>query len=49
MQIDGGKTFVEPTAIMCGQVEGMENVTLRVHDACFTSGGRRFCPRWLWA
>ncbi|KIZ05210.1 hypothetical protein MNEG_2749 [Monoraphidium neglectum] len=35
--IDGGKTFVEPTAIMCGQVEGMENVTLRVHDACFTS------------
>ena len=35
--IDGGKTFVEPTAIICGQVEGQEDVALRVHDACFTS------------
>jgi GTP cyclohydrolase II len=38
-QLDGGKTFVEPTAIMCGKVEGQENVAVRVHDACFTSGG----------
>ncbi len=36
-QVDGGKTFVEPTAIICGQVEGKEDVALRVHDACFTS------------
>ncbi|GBF97543.1 GTP cyclohydrolase [Raphidocelis subcapitata] len=35
--IDGGKTFGEPTAIMCGDVEGGEDVVLRVHDACFTS------------
>lgn len=34
---DGGKTFCEPTAIICGQVEGQEDVALRVHDACFTS------------
>ncbi|KIZ05211.1 GTP cyclohydrolase II [Monoraphidium neglectum] len=34
---DGGKNFVEPTAIICGQVEGKEDVALRVHDACFTS------------
>jgi GTP cyclohydrolase II len=36
-QTDGGKTFGEPTAIICGQVEGQEDVALRVHDACFTS------------
>ncbi|KAI8467407.1 MAG: GTP cyclohydrolase II-domain-containing protein [Monoraphidium minutum] len=35
--MDSGKTFSEPTAIICGQVEGQENVVLRVHDACFTS------------
>ena len=35
--IDGGKTFVEPAAIISGQVEGKEDVVLRVHDACFTS------------
>ncbi|GBF98791.1 GTP cyclohydrolase II [Raphidocelis subcapitata] len=35
--IDGGRTFVEPTAIVCGQVEGKEDVALRVHDSCFTS------------
>ncbi|KAI8466855.1 MAG: GTP cyclohydrolase II-domain-containing protein [Monoraphidium minutum] len=35
--IDGGRTFVEPTAIICGEVEGKEDVALRVHDACFTS------------
>ncbi|KIZ07919.1 GTP cyclohydrolase II [Monoraphidium neglectum] len=34
---DGGKTFAEPTAIICGKVEGCEEVVLRVHDACFTS------------
>ncbi|GFR48666.1 hypothetical protein Agub_g10621 [Astrephomene gubernaculifera] len=34
---DGGVTFTEPTAIIAGQVEGRENVPLRVHDACFTS------------
>lgn len=26
-QIDGGKTFTEPTAIMCGRIEGGENVS----------------------
>lgn len=26
-QIDGGKTFVEPTAIISGRVEGQENVS----------------------
>eukprot|EP00879_Flechtneria_rotunda_P002934 GHRR01003151.1.p1 GENE.GHRR01003151.1~~GHRR01003151.1.p1 ORF type:complete len:387 (+),score=84.67 GHRR01003151.1:205-1365(+) len=35
--LDGGLTFTEPTAIICGQVEGLENVPVRVHDACFTS------------
>jgi len=35
--IDGGVTFTEPTAIMCGPVENGENVPVRVHDACFTS------------
>ncbi|GAB4818556.1 hypothetical protein N2152v2_005602 [Parachlorella kessleri] len=34
---DGGKTFVEPTAIINGVVEGAEELALRVHDACFTS------------
>jgi len=28
---------VEPTAIIFGKVENMENITIRVHDACFTS------------
>jgi len=27
----------EPTAIIFGKVEGLENVPIRVHDACFTS------------
>jgi len=27
----------EPTAIIYGRVENLENVTIRVHDACFTS------------
>lgn len=35
--IDGGKTFVEPTAMISGNVAGQENVALRVHDSCFTS------------
>jgi hypothetical protein len=26
-QTDGGKNFVEPTAIICGQVEGKEDVS----------------------
>jgi hypothetical protein len=29
-QIDGGRTFVEPTAIICGSVEGKENVSAGV-------------------
>jgi len=28
---------VEPTAVIFGKVENMENITIRVHDACFTS------------
>jgi len=28
---------IEPTAIIFGKVESLENVPLRVHDACFTS------------
>lgn len=35
--IDGGLTFTEPTAMLVGNVEGKENVPVRVHDACFTS------------
>ncbi|KAJ9527586.1 hypothetical protein QJQ45_025867 [Haematococcus lacustris] len=35
--VDGGLTFTEPTAIMCGAVENCENVPVRVHDACYTS------------
>ncbi|KAL0024065.1 hypothetical protein WJX79_002241 [Trebouxia sp. C0005] len=35
--IDGGRTFSEPTCIMTGKPEGLENVVVRVHDACFTS------------
>ncbi len=37
IQIDGGATYTEPTAIINGKVEGLEDVPLRVHDACFTS------------
>ncbi|KAG1673261.1 hypothetical protein FOA52_002541 [Chlamydomonas sp. UWO 241] len=35
--VDGGTTFTEPTAIVAGKVEGLENVHVRVHDACYTS------------
>ncbi|WIA29997.1 hypothetical protein OEZ86_000095 [Tetradesmus obliquus] len=35
--LDGGITFTEPTAIICGEVEGRSDVPVRVHDACFTS------------
>lgn len=35
--IDGGRTFTEPSAIISGSVEGLEEVVVRVHDACFTS------------
>jgi hypothetical protein len=27
LQLDGGKTFTEPTAIVAGQVEGKSNVS----------------------
>ncbi len=35
----GPKTHVitEPTCMLCGDVEGLENVPVRVHDACWTS------------
>ena len=35
----GPKTHVitEPTCMIYGNVEGLENVPVRVHDACFTS------------
>lgn len=35
--VDGGRTYTEPTAIIAGEVEGLEDVPCRVHDACFTS------------
>ncbi|PNH01452.1 Riboflavin biosynthesis protein RibBA, partial [Tetrabaena socialis] len=44
--IDGGATFTEPTAIVAGVVEGGENVAVRVHDACFTSGRRCVGGEW---
>jgi GTP cyclohydrolase II len=34
---DGGLTYTEPSVIIAGQPEGMEDVPVRVHDACFTS------------
>jgi GTP cyclohydrolase II len=35
--VDGGSTFTEPAAVICGTVEGQSDVPVRVHDACFTS------------
>ncbi|KAF5831720.1 GTP cyclohydrolase II-domain-containing protein [Dunaliella salina] len=35
--VDGGLTYTEPTAIIAGNVEGREDVPVRVHDACYTS------------
>lgn len=35
--VDGGTSFSEPSAIISGQVEGSDNVIVRVHDACWTS------------
>jgi len=35
--VDGGRTFTEPAAVICGEVEGRADVPVRVHDACFTS------------
>lgn len=35
--VDGGETYSEPSAVMTGSPEGLEDVPLRVHDACFTS------------
>lgn len=37
LQLDGGRTYTEPAAIMTGAPEGGAAVPLRVHDACFTS------------
>ncbi|CAK0785930.1 hypothetical protein CVIRNUC_009143 [Coccomyxa viridis] len=34
---DGGRTYTEPSCIITGYPEGLENVPVRVHDACFTS------------
>jgi len=34
---ENGRNYIEPMAIICGQIEGRENVVLRVHDQCFTS------------
>ncbi|CAL5228412.1 g11542 [Coccomyxa viridis] len=34
---DGGRTYTEPSCIITGRPEGLENVPVRVHDACFTS------------
>ncbi|KAI7837493.1 hypothetical protein COHA_008684 [Chlorella ohadii] len=34
---DGGLTYTEPSVIIAGQPEGLEDVPVRVHDACFTS------------
>ena len=39
-QVDGGDTFTEPSVIMTGRPERQEDVVVRVHDACFTSGVR---------
>ena len=36
--MDGGDTFTEPSCIMTGRPERQEDVVVRVHDACFTSG-----------
>ena len=36
-QLDGGITYTEPSAIISGHPEGGTSVSLRVHDACFTS------------
>ena len=42
--MDGGDTFTEPSVIMTGRPERQENVVVRVHDACFTSGACGFEP-----
>merc|ERR1712093_656744 len=33
----GGKNYSEPIAIVVGHPEGLKNIPIRVHDACFTS------------
>lgn len=35
--VDGGLTYTEPSVIIAGQPEGLADVPVRVHDACFTS------------
>lgn len=53
MQSDGGLTYTEPSVIIAGQPEGLEDVPVRVHDACFTSEVRWptnmlcFCLAWV--
>jgi hypothetical protein len=34
LQVDGGVTFTEPTAIICGDVEGKSNVSSRLCCSC---------------
>lgn len=36
-QVDGGRTYTEPSVIISGSPEGLSDVAVRVHDACFTS------------
>ena len=45
-QVDGGDTFTEPSCIITGRPERGENVVVRVHDACFTSGARACLHAW---
>lgn len=42
-------TYTEPSVIIHGQPEGLEDVPVRVHDACFTSevGAGRGASWWL--
>jgi hypothetical protein len=35
--VDGGRTYTEPSVIISGRPEGLSDVAVRVHDACFTS------------
>ncbi|KAK3276909.1 hypothetical protein CYMTET_15049, partial [Cymbomonas tetramitiformis] len=37
MEVETEQIIMEPLAIISGEVEGMEEVPIRVHDACFTS------------
>ncbi|KAK3257680.1 hypothetical protein CYMTET_33246 [Cymbomonas tetramitiformis] len=37
VEVETGQIIMEPLAIISGEVEEMEEVPIRVHDACFTS------------